>query len=199
LYLSDGSTGWYRLNPRQIPGSAQGPEPVWSPFATITGGCKLLQSVEVSAGIKKLLVGSTAPNQQILKRDLTVFTDNGTQYDANFQLGNLVLARRGELGILKALETDFSGTNKTSYTVGYLLNEVSGSFTNFTLAPQFDPPSLYGNTITPSSYSPCRYYFSGTGSLARCIHLQLSVDFGTTSVGDEILNLTLIGAIIKNQ
>jgi hypothetical protein len=199
LYLSDGSTGWYRLNPRQIPGSAQGPEPVWSPFATITGGCKLLQSVEVSAGIKKLFVGSTSANQQILKRDLTIFTDNGTSYDANFQLGNLVLARRGELAILKALETDFSGANKTSYTVGYLLNEISGGFTNFTLTPRYDPPNLYGTTITPSSYSPCRYYFSGTGSLARCIHLQLSVDFGTTSVGDEILNLTLIGAILKNQ
>lgn len=199
VYVSDGSTGWFRLNPRQVPGGINGPEPVWSPFATITNGCKMLQSVEVSPGIKKLLVGSTGANQQILQRNLSVFTDNGSQYGANFQLGNLWLAHRGEIALLKFLEADFTGASKTTYTVGYLLNEISGSFSNFVMAPLFDPPSLYGTTITPSSYSPCRYYFSGQGSLARCVHLQMSVDFGTTSFGDEILNMTIYGAVVKNQ
>jgi hypothetical protein len=195
----NGNTGWFRVNPRQIPGSINGPEPVVSPFAAITNGCQMVQSVEVSPGVKKLLVGSAVVNSSILMRDTTVFTDNGTQYDANFQLGSLWLAHRGECAILSFVECDFSSS--TNPTVSYLLNEVSGTFTNFVTADAlYDPPFIYGNAgAAPSSYVPLRFYFSDTGLLAKTVHMQVGVDFGTTSNSDEIFDLTIYGGILKSK
>lgn len=199
IFVADGSTGWYRLNPHQVPGAAQGPEPVWSPFSVITGGCKMVQSVETSPGIKKLLAGPSAAGNIILSRSLTAFTDNGTSYNAQFTMGSITLAHPGQLSILKFLEFDFSGI-KYQPTVSYLLNEISGTFTPFVNGinntPQFDPPSLYGDTITPSSYSPNRYYFNANKFVARCRHLQIRVDFGVTSNPDELYNLTIFGRLM---
>jgi hypothetical protein len=201
IALADGSTGWYRLNPRQQNGSVNGTEPIWSPFTAITNGCRMVTTVETSPGIKKLLVGATTGGHTISKRDTSVYTDNGTSFDANFIQGTLALARRGELAILRFLEADFSGVNYQP-TVSYLINEAFNStsvFTPFTLAPQFDPPSLYGATLSPVSYSPNRYYFAGVGSLARCIFITLKVDFGVTSNSDTIYNLTINGSVLKGQ
>jgi hypothetical protein len=100
--------------------------------------------------------------------------------------------------MLKFLEFDF-GLPTTNPTISYLLNEVSGSFSPFTLAPQFDPPSIYGQTLAPTSYNPLRYYFSGTGNLARCIHMQVKVDFGTASTADECINMSINGALVKGR
>jgi hypothetical protein len=199
IFVADGSTGWYRLNPHQVPGAAQGPEPIWSPFAAITGGVKMVQSVEVSPGIKKLLAGGSTAGSQVLFRDLTVFTDNGSTYDAFFTMGSITLAHPGQIALLKFLEIDVSGV-KTTPTVSYLLNEISGSFTSFVNGangvPQFDPPTIYGETIIPSSYSPNRYYFSSNASLARCRHMQVKVDFGSTSIGEELYSLTIFGRLV---
>jgi hypothetical protein len=199
IFVADGSTGWYRLNPHQVPGAAQGPEPIWSPFGAITGGCKMVQSVEVSPGIKKLLAGGSTPGSVILSRSLTTFTDNGTPYNAQFTMGSIALAHSGQLAILKHLEFDFSGV-KFQPTVSYLLNELSGTFTPFVNGinntPQFDPPSLYGDTITPLTYSPNRYYFSANALVARCRHMQVKVDFGTTTNPDELYNMTIFGRLM---
>jgi hypothetical protein len=194
IFVADGSTGWYRLNPHQV-GAQQSTEPIWSPFAAITGGCKMVQSVEIVPGVKRLLVGATACNQQILKRDLTFFTDNGTPYDAFFVMGAITLAHSSQIALLKHMEFDFSGVSFQP-TVSYLLNEISGVFTPFTAAPQFDPPSIYGKTVTPSSYSPNRYYFLGNASLARCRFLQIKIDFGTTPNPDEMFNACIVGRIM---
>lgn len=194
LMLCDGSTGWYRLNPRQA-GAQPNTEPVWSPFAVITNGCKAVQSIEISPGQKRLLVGATTGGKQVLKRDLTVFTDNGTAYDAYFVMGSITLAHPGQIAVLKFVEFDFSGVSYLP-TISYLLNEISGPFVSFVQNPVFDPPSLYGTTITPGTYSPNRYYFLGNGSLARCRHMQLKVDLGTTSNGDEMFNATIFGRIL---
>jgi hypothetical protein len=194
IIVADGSTGWYRLNPRQA-GAMQNTEPVWSVFAAITGGCKMVQSIETTPGNKKLLVGGNSCNKPILFRDLTVFTDNLTQYDAFFVMGSITLCHPGQLALLKFFEFDFNGVNYQP-TISYLLNEISGSFTPFVRAPQFDPPSLYGTTTSPTSYSPNRYYLLGNASLARCRHLQLKVDFGTTPNGDEMMNATIFGRVM---
>lgn len=194
IIVADGNTGWYRLNPRQA-GITQSTEPVWSPFATITNGCQMVQSIETTPGIKKLLVGGNTCDQKILFRDLTVFQDDGVSYDAFFVMGSIGLAHPGQLAVLKFVEFDFSGVSFRP-TVSYLLNEISGSFTPFTQNPVFDPPSLYGTTITPATYSPNRYYFLGNGSLARCRHLQIKVDFGTTAVGNELFSTTIFGRVM---
>jgi len=195
VFLADGSTGWYRLNPHQVPGVAQGPEPIWSPFAVITGGAKLVQSVELTPGIKKLVVGSPNPGQPLLVRNLAVFTDNGTPYDAQFTMGAIMLANPGQLAVLKFLEADFAGVGYKP-TISYLLNELSGTFVPFIQNPIFDPPSIYGFAFAPKSYSPNRYYFASNASLARCRFLQVQVDFGTTANPDEILNMTIYGRLL---
>jgi hypothetical protein len=195
LFVGDGATGWYRCNPHQVPGSGQGPQPVWSPYANVTGGCKMLYTTEVQPGIKKLLVGSPSGNSQILERSLTTFTDNGTAYDAYFVMGSITLANPGKRAVLKFIESDFSGTGYRP-TVSFLLDQISGTFTPFTLPPVSDPPLLYGTTITPTSYSPNRYYFAGLNTAAVGRHIQIKVDFGTTSNGDELYNLTIFGKIV---
>lgn len=195
MFIADGSTGWYRLNPHQVPGAAQGPEPIWSPYAAVTNGCKMVQAIETQPGIKRLLVGGTGNSQPILKRDLAVFTDNGTPYNAFFTMGSITLAHPGQLALLKFLEFDFSGV-KYQPTISYLLNDVAGTFTPFVLKPVFDPPSVYGATIVPGSYSPDRYYFAGNASLARARHLQIKVDLGNTTNGDELFTMTIFGRLM---
>jgi hypothetical protein len=193
IFVADGSTGWYRLNPRTVFG-IQGTEPTWSPFAAITNGCKMVQSIEVSPGVKKLLVGPNGSGS-ILMRDLAVFTDNGVNYaDCYFVMGNLILCTAGQIALLDFIEADFSGVSYKP-TVSYLLNEISGSFSSFVQNPVFDPPSIYGTTITPGSYSPNRFYFAGDGRLARARHFQLKVDFGSAAVQNEIFNLTVYGRL----
>lgn len=194
IFVADGSTGWYRVNPRQIPGGPNGLEPVWSPFAAITNGCNMVQSLETTPGIKKLLVGSALSDQKILQRNLNIFTDNGTSYPASFVMGSITLAHPGQIAGVKFIEADFSGISYQP-TISFLLNEISGTFTPFTAAPQQDPPSIYGKRFHSDSYSPNRYYFAGTREAARCRHLQIQVDFGTNSVGSELYNLTIFGRL----
>lgn len=194
IFVADGSTGWYRVNPRQVPGGPTGLEPVWSPFAAITNGCQLVQSVETTPGIKRLLVGSASAGEKILQRNLAVYTDDGTQYAAYFVMGAITLAHPGQVAGLRFIEADFSGV-AFKPTISFLLNEISGSFIPFTLDPQFDPPSVFGKTITPTSYSPNRYYFAGVQEVALCRHVQIKVDYGTNAVGSEMYNLTIFGRL----
>jgi hypothetical protein len=199
IFVADGSTGWYRLNPHQVPGAAQGPEPIWSPFAAITDGVKLVQSVETSPGIKQLLAGSVLPADNLTFRDLTVFQDEGVSYDAFFTMGSISLAHPGQLALVKFLEFDFSGIGFQP-TVSYLLNEISGTFTPFVnganAVPQADPPSIYGATSIATSYSPNRYYFSSNPVLARCRHMQVKVDYGTNATGNELYSMTIYGRLM---
>lgn len=193
IFVADGNTGWYRLNPRQA-GAMPNTEPVWSPYAVVTNGCQMVVSINTSQGTSQLLVGPQIQNEPILVRNQLIFTDNGTQYDAFFEMGNIVLVNQGQIAALKFCAFDFSNVSFQP-VVSYLLNEIAGTFVQFSLNPVFDPPSLYGQTITPGSYSPNRYYFSGTGSLARCRHLRIRVDYGKTSVGDEIFNTNIFGRL----
>ena len=52
-FLSDGTTGWYRIG--VTPSPEQGV--TISPFATIVGGAEAVQSIETSPGVHQLLVG----------------------------------------------------------------------------------------------------------------------------------------------
>lgn len=54
LYLANGTTGWHRLSPTAAPESGL----MWSPLAQIVGGTSAVQSVEVSPGVFRLLIGS---------------------------------------------------------------------------------------------------------------------------------------------
>jgi hypothetical protein len=204
---------WLRCNPAQIPGSYLGPEPIWSPLGYPVGGVQMVQSLETSPGVRQLLVGSPNGGNQIMVRNTSVFTDNGTQYDAWWLMGSIVLCNRGQLALLRFVEGDFSAN--ANITMSYMLNEISGTypadFTTFVNgkvgSPVFDPPSIYGSgypTATgplgkPRSYSPFRWYFSATGSLARAVHMQIRADYGMSSVQDEIYTLSINGALYQEK
>ena len=154
VYVADGSTGWYRVNPTQAPDGGS----VWSPKANIVGGCKVVQSIEVTKGVHKLLIGATTGGQTISKRDLTVFSDLGTPYQADFTVGSLILAQPGQLAELAFITCDFVRTG-TSPIISFLLDEISGSFTSFASSVS-DPPQLYGATGGPTTLFSNRYYFN---------------------------------------
>jgi hypothetical protein len=196
FFVCNGSTGWFRLVPHATPGFISPDQPVWSPFATITGGCTGAQSVFTSAGVRTLLVYQSGG--VVLKRDLTTAQDNGVSFSGNYTIGSIVLAHPGQLAELGFMTMEFAkqGTPTTSY----LLNEISGSFHQFDLSV-FDPPLIYGTTITPGSYTPNRYYFQSnvdTGQnppplLVR--HMQIKINYPAENFFHEMYSFCINGAL----
>jgi hypothetical protein len=196
FYVCDGSTGWFRLVPNASPGFISTNQPVWSPFATITGGCKGVQSVVTAPGVRSLLIYQSGG--VILKRDITTAQDNGSNFSGNYVIGSIVLAHPGQLAELGFVTMEFANTG--SPTVSYLLNEISGSFTQFSTST-FDPPIVYGSTVTPSSYAPNRYYFQQSTSgganppalLVR--HMQIKVSYPSENHFHELYSFCINGAM----
>ena len=189
VFVGDGSTGWFRLNPNQFPNS----NAVWSPFATITGGAGVVQSVEVTTGVHRLLVGGIGSNTHILQRDFSTYQDNGTPYSCFFTMGSINLANPGQIAGLTFLDLRAIKTG-TSPTASFLLNEISGSFTNFPESQPY-PWQIYGKTGSSSSLYSNAYYFRSSGVPALCEHLQIKVSFPAENYANEVLSLTLWGVI----
>lgn len=193
IYIGDGSTGWFKLNPHQAPDNGA----VWSPFATIIGGCKMLRSTQTAPGVKTLLIGGTSTNQNILKRDTTVFQDNGSNYSGSFTIGSVVLAHSGELAELGFVT--FELANQGNPVFSFLPNEISGTFSQFA-SFNSDPPLVYGTTGSPSSYYSRRYDFAqtiSTGAIPPPLmvkHLQLKVTFPAENFNHELYSFTINGA-----
>ena len=154
LYVANGSTGWYRCNPNQSPDSAIS-GPVWSPFATITGGIKAIAAIEYSAGKHALVMGATTSNQPILVRDssFTYFKDGGTvaggggsAYPSNGTIGSIVLAEPGQLAELGFITADFIKVG-TSPKVLVLLDEISDTLMNITAASITGSNTTYTFTL----------------------------------------------------
>jgi hypothetical protein len=185
-YLSDGSTGWYRLNPTPSPET----DISWSPKARITGGCRAVQSLEVTPGHHHLLV-SSAGSGPILYRDTGVYTDNGTPYSAYATIGSVLLAPHGQTAAVSFIGVDCPKVGSAPM-IGVLLDEISGQFDNlrdFTQDPTDLPPS---NTLWG-----LRYYLSQTGKAAICRHLQIKVSWPAEDAANELLDYTLYGCILK--
>lgn len=196
FYVCDGSTGWFRLEPHSTPGFVSADQPVWSPFASIVGGCTGVQSVNTAPGVRSLLIYQSGG--VVLKRDLTTAQDNGANFSGNYTVGSIVAAHPSQLAELGFLTMEFS--NQGSPTVGFLPNEISGTFKTFTGFVS-DPPLIYGTTLTPSSYAPNRYYFQQTmvGNtdppplLVR--HLQIKVTYPSENFFHELYTFTIVGAM----
>lgn len=188
LYVSDGQTGWFRMTATASPEVGL----TWSPFATIAGGCKAVQSVEVLPGVHKLLIGPTSSGP-ILARDLTSWTDNGSSYAANFTIGSIVLAQPGQVAELAFVTTDATATGSKP-VVSVLIDEIAGTFDNL---PRFttDPPQL----VSPSSIYAQRFYFSQSQAPAICRHLQLQIAWPAENAGNELLSMTIFGAYMQED
>jgi hypothetical protein len=188
LYVADGSTGWFRMTPTAAPESGL----TWSPFATITGGAHAVQSVEVSPGVHQLLVGSTGTGP-ILKRDLTVWTDNGTPFTASFTIGSLVLAQPGQVAELCFLTTDALALGSQPIP-GVLIDEVAGNFESLLLFTP-DPPQLPKSTSTYNQ----RFYFSQTKQPALCRHCQIEIAWPAENYQNELYSMTLFGGFMQED
>lgn len=182
VYISDGATGWFRLITAPAPESGL----VWAPFAAITGGCKAVQSVEVSPGLHRLLVGPTVSGP-ILRRDTTTWADNGTNYTAFVTIGSIVLAQPGQIAELDFITTDSLAIGSRPL-ISVLIDEIAGTFEQMPLYVA-DPPQLLPST---SLYAQ-RFYFSQTQDPAICRHLQINIAWPAENFQNEMLSLTIFG------
>ena len=172
LYVSDGANFYYKLALV---------DEVWSPKSLITNSLKTLGSVETTAGDFDLLLGRPVSTDVILKRDNTVFTDNGIAYAMNMSFGSFVVAPPAQLRQIESVILERSSGN-TDYSVGRRLNEVGLEY-KLILSKVDDPPEL-GSSDTARSV---RYYIR---EMAR--HLQVRLSLPAEDNGTELYSLTLV-------
>ncbi len=189
IFVSNGTTGWYRLNPSQFPNGTS----VWSPFATITNGAGAVQSIEVSNGVHRLLVGGIGAGQNILMRDFSTYEDNGTPYTCSFTMGSFNLVNPGQIAGLTFVNLRATRVG-TAPTCSFLLNEVSGTFTTFPASQPY-PWQIYGATGQPASLYSNSYYFRAAGVPALAEHMQVQVSFPAENFANEVLSLTVFGVV----
>jgi hypothetical protein len=186
LYVSDFATGWYRWAFNQAPENT----PAWSPFAVITNGAGCVQSVETTPGVHQLLV-ATAPgiNGKILKRDITVFADNGAAYTWFASIGDIVLAQPGQLADVDFITVDANATGGPAL-LGLLFDEISGAFQAY---PNYVPDTPY----LPQSMSVItqRFYADQNPSPSICRYMQVQLSGPATATKDEILSYSIYGAV----
>lgn len=186
-YICDGATGWYRLMPTPSPEQGY----TWSPFAQIVGGVKAVQSVEVTPGVHKLLLGPTGTGP-LLKRDLSTWQDNGTSYTAWAVIGSAVLAQPGQVAVVGFITTESVRTG-TPVSLGVIFDEALPYYTgpwNVIKNWEPDPPGL----TQSSSFYAQRFFMSDTHDPAVCRHMQIKVMWNQENAQNELTSLTLYGA-----
>jgi hypothetical protein len=191
-YLANGSTGWYRVSPTPAP--EQGI--TWSPFATIVGGVKAVQSIQVSPGVKKLLLGP-ASSGPILNRSLTSWLDGTSSYSWFAVQGSLVLTNPGQLAEIAFITIESVATG-TPPSVSVILDECVPFFTGpFEVLsnPVSDPPTA---PVSTSTYSQ-RWYLSESGQPAIARHMQIRYDLPAENFLAEILTTSVFGAVLTEQ
>jgi hypothetical protein len=216
LFVSNGSTEWYRCDPNPTPDS-QLTGPIWSPRAVVAAGFKAVASIETSPGVKQLLIGPPAAGY-ILARDsnFAIFADGGSgaspgsTYDSYLTMGNIVLAHPGQMAELAFVECDFTQIGSQPI-VSVLVDELSA--TNGaafeTISNEFisDPPEMYGPVATPKTMWMNRYYFGQTSPgnpnnepvPAWCKFIQIKVDFGNDIVQNELQAFSIFGALYQEK
>lgn len=209
LYLAQTGTtlgGWIRMNPTAAPETGLN----WSPTALVnqtgtgsTSGCSAVQSVEVSPGVRYLLIGPTTGGGggPILRRDLTVNKDavhqdstGGFTYDANAVVGSVVLANPGQMAEVGFISTNcpVAGTSP-ALTVWFDEDSTKSPFpAGASLSNSVnDPPQLAASTTFLSK----RYYLSQTQEPAWCHNMQIKFDWGSVASPDELYTYSIWGSL----
>jgi len=208
-------TSWYRLNPNQVGASIAGEAtPVWSPladFSTTIGGIAAIGSIETAAGVTKLLVGLSANNASgipqagpVMVRDLATFTDLGATYTWSATIGSIMLATAGKLAEVDSITTEMNNSGVVnginySYTqcaVAVLLDEISGNPENLVNNCQ-DPPGQVASVTVRGR----RFYLSENqgGACPVCRHIQVNVSGTAVATMDQVLAITVRGALVLEQ
>ncbi len=188
-FVADGSTGWYRVSPTPAP--EQGI--TWSPPATIVAGVKAVASIETSPGVHNLLLGP-ATTGAILKRSITSWQDNTSNYAWFAVVGSHVLANPGQLAevMFFTIESVATGTRPS---LSVVFDEAVPMYTGpFSPLNEWtaDPPTVAEST---SIYSQ-RFYASQTGRPAVCRHMQYRIDAPPENYQTEILSATIYGRLL---
>jgi hypothetical protein len=193
-YICDGTNGWYRGITTPSP---EGPGYTWAPFATIVGGAGAVQSLEVTPGVHRLIIGLTGSGTPLLERDLNVFTDAGSPYPANVTVGSAVLAQPGQIAEVAFVTTD-SVRIGSPISIGILADEALPYYTGPIDILQHwepDPPTL---KQSKSLYNQ-RFYLDELGEQSAAMrHCQVQIicnPFDT--VMNEILTMTIFGGFLQ--
>jgi hypothetical protein len=162
---------------------------VWSPRALIQGGVKAIASVEISPGVKRLLLGPAAPNNPILMRDQTTNADNTLEYPASANIGSLVLAQPGGTVGVQFITTEETMIEASSpVSVGVLLDEISGAFSNLTKSSN-DPPNLPQSKTVRTK----RFWVMQNAQPISCRHMQVEMSWEAENYPNELLTYTIYG------
>lgn len=208
MYVSDGETGWFRCNPNMVPDGGAS----WSTYALISSGqCSAVQSIEIAPGKHRLLIGAkSGGNWTIAARSSKsdtgglVYTDLSTSYEAYGVIGSIVLCQPGQLAEIPFITIDAVGPSMgqsggaIAPTLGIITDEAlpyyTGSFTTLSNVVN-DPPKL------PASQSiwAKRAYLNQSGEPGWCRHMQIKVDFGSDSHSQELLSITIFGAMYQEK
>lgn len=195
-YVADGTNGWYRLMPTPAPESGF----TWCPFASITNGAGCVQSVEVTPGVHRLLIGPKVGllnSRPIYQRDLAVFTDNGTSYAANATVGSIVLAQPGQVATVDFITTESVATG-VPIMLGILVDEALPYYTGpIDYLKQWvnDPPTLKPS----SSIYAQRFYLSTLKDQSAVMrHCQIQLIWSPyDTVQNELFTLTIFGSYLQ--
>jgi hypothetical protein len=187
VFIEDGIGNWFRCNWNQPPEGG----PAWSPQASIVGGASAVVSVETSPGVHQLFVGQN--NGTVLVRNLSTFTDNGSNYSAFLTIGSLVLAQPGQLAEVSSINLELQKVGSVP-SVGILLDEIAGGFE--TLNNSVDSPAV----LTPSkTVFSKRFDLAQGNDAALCRHMQVKVSFPTESFKNELLTLSIFGKLMYEE
>jgi hypothetical protein len=189
MFVSDGTEGWFRMAPTSAPETGA----IWSPRATVGTTCKAVQSLEVTPGTVKLLIGPGATPGPILFRDRSVFSDNTTPFDCFATIGSITLAQPGQLAELVFFTLDALKIGSRA-TVGVRLDEIGGAFSNNFRSRQ-DPPLLPpSNTL----YND-RYYMAQNQQATFCRHFQVKFSWPAEDAANELLCFTIFGGLHQEK
>jgi hypothetical protein len=187
LYVDDGVGSWYRMSATTAPETGLN----WSPKATLAIPSSAVQSVEVTPGVSRLLIGPPPQGGQIRMRDLTTNTDIGVPFTAHATFGSIVLAHPGELAAIAfiTLEAERAGSRAAlSILLGEIYSTDSAPFEPLGRTRQ-DPPLLPpSNTL----YSD-RYHFLQSQNPAWCRHFQMDIAWPAEDAANELLTFTIFG------
>lgn len=182
LFISDGSANLkkYNLNFN-----------AWSPTAQPVGGIGAIASIETSTASYNLLMGRPTASGYILKRDTSLYTDDGTTYTANAIIGTLTLAPPGQLATIGSVQVEAMPVG-TYPTVSVLLNEISGSFIPLP-NPANDPPQYDGTAFASTTVWSKRHYLKSAAKPlpTQIKHLQIKVSFAAENAKGELLGVSI--------
>jgi hypothetical protein len=192
-YLCDGEFGWFRL--MATPAPEQGN--CWSPFATIVGGVGAIASIEVVPGTHRLLLGPINSETSILYRDLTNWQDKGQNYYANAVIGSAVFCQPGQVANVAFITTE-SARVGSPIVFGIIVDEALPYYTGpFEILKHWvnDPPNL---KPSKSLYNQ-RFYLSDNEEQAAMRHCQMNIIWQAENALNELLALTVFGAINQEE